>query len=84
MREVEVLLIDVLWVDAVVKHGWEKVEAPLPLSVCRTVGWLSGRRRDRYEVAQSVHYDRGGEVLDVSGKIAIPRGGIVDVQILEV
>ncbi len=78
------MIVKVVWEDAWSFDEWQPRSQGirLPLFKNITYGELIARRRDRYIIARSTgERDDGGP--KVEGVMAIPRGCITDVGILE-
>ena len=73
------MVVKVVWGDACDDNAWTCIDdADMPPMVVETVGYLLRRRRNHYILSRSVGNNNG-----VEGRFLIPRGCIIDVQILE-
>lgn len=70
------MIVKVLWNDSFGTVGWDYND--VDVSRISSVGYLYKRRRDRYVLARGVS-ESGPE-----GLFAIPRGCMIDVEVLEV
>lgn len=70
-------LVLVEWVDSTSSTGWEN-DPDLELSICKTVGYLTRKTKEKVVLAQSISDNN-----NVDNKFAIPRGCIQSIKELK-